>query len=219
LLLCLLGTVYLDISADFQTQTREYHDEAAVMLEQPMGDIFGATAWAELGFCGLELGKLDMAHDHFKNGLDTATAMMYLARPQLLVGQSLLALAHGDLDGAAQYVHDAQEYVVERSMCQDYPLVYLAAGRISAAQGQMDAALEKFDQAEQFAASMGMRPIIWKARCSAAEVLEAAGQHGEAAAKWAGARAMIDEIAAGFDDEELRRKYLNNCASKLKVAA
>ena len=58
-------------------------------------------------------------------------------------------------------------------MCHDYPLVYLAAGRVSAAQGQTDAALENFGQAEQFAASMGMRPIIWKARCGAAEALEA----------------------------------------------
>lgn len=56
-----------------------------------------------------------------------------------------------------------------------------------------------------------MRTLIWKAHCGAAEVEEAAG-------KWAGARAMIDEIATGFEDEELRRKYLDNCVSKLKVA-
>ena len=63
-----------------------------------------------------------------------------------------------------------------------------------------------------------MRTLIWKAHCGAAEVEEAAGRQEEAAAKWAGARAMIDEIATGFEDEELRRKYLDNCVSKLKVA-
>ena len=98
-------------------------------------------------------------------------------------------------------------------------MVYLAAGRVSAAQGQTDEALANFDQAEGYAASMGMRPLFWKARCGAAEVLEAAGRHEEAAEKWAGAQTMIGEIAAGFDDEELRAKYLNNCASKLKVSA
>lgn len=218
LYLCLMGTTYLDISVDLQTQTREYHEEAAVMLEQPMGKILGATAWAELGFCGLELGKLDMAHEYFQKGLNTATAMMYLARPQLMVGRSQLALAKGDVEGAAQFVGEAKESAIERGMCHDYPLVYLAAGRVGAALDQTDVALENFDQAEQFAANMGMRPLIWKARCGAAEVLEVAGQHEEAVAKWAEARAMIDEIAAGFNDEELRRKYLDNCASKLNAA-
>jgi hypothetical protein len=46
-------------------------------------------------------------------------------------------------------------------------------------------------------------------------VLAAAGRADEAEAKMAGARAMIDEIASLFVDEELRAKYLREVEAKL----
>ncbi|MFQ5796113.1 MAG: AAA family ATPase, partial [Candidatus Bipolaricaulia bacterium] len=45
MILCALGTAYLDISPELVDQTAEFHAQALQVMEQPGGIISGATAW------------------------------------------------------------------------------------------------------------------------------------------------------------------------------
>jgi hypothetical protein len=74
--------------------------------------------------------------------------------------------------------------------------------------------LKKFDDAEQHALEMKMRPAIWQARTGAAHTLSALGHMEEAGAKQRAAHRMVDEIAALFKDAELRKLFIENAQNK-----
>ena len=83
--LCSLGMSYLDVSSELADKTMELHTEALGELEKPLGNMMGALAWADLGFCALALGDADRAKGFFEMGLTIPTGPRLLARPQLLV--------------------------------------------------------------------------------------------------------------------------------------
>ena len=56
-----LGAACLDISDKWKDQAIDYHREALDLLGTPMGIPGGGTAWADLGFCALELGLPEIA--------------------------------------------------------------------------------------------------------------------------------------------------------------
>jgi tetratricopeptide (TPR) repeat protein len=165
-------------------------------------------SWSELGLCSLTLGNLDAAAEYFRNGLDTATAMMNLARPRLLVGSALLALANDDIDAAAQFIEEAREFAEQRAMRHYYPLIAFAAAQVSDRSGNAEKALEGFARAEKLAADLQMRPLVWMAQAGAASVLLATDRATEANEKRIQAKAVIDEIGKMFQDEKLRGMYL-----------
>ena len=213
--LCALGTAHLDISMEMLDKTVGFHERALVVMEQPGGKVTGAASWAELGFCAMAAGDLDGTAEYFENGLDTPTAMMNLARPQLLVGSAFLALARDEVDHAATHVEDAQDFVERHKMKHFYPLIAFAAGQASASAGDGQKAVEDFSRAEELAMRLQMRPLIFNARAGAATVLSRAGHAKEAVEKRNQAQAIIDEIAEMFTDEKLRVMYLENAAAKL----
>ena len=213
--LCSLGTVHLDISEEFLSKTTEYHAQALEMLEMPLGAAEGAMNWAEIGFCAMAAGNVEQAGELFQKGLTISTAPKYLVRPQLLIGSAFVALARGDMDEAKRLVQEAREFADERAMKHFYPLVALAQGKVDAARGEMERALEEFTHAEGLALEMQVRPLVVQARAGTAKVLSAAGRTGESEEKRLAAHAMIQEIAGLFQDEQLKDMYLANAVKKL----
>ena len=130
-------------------------------------------------------------------------------------GYRTLALARDDTEEADRLAREAREFAEDREMRHFYPLIALAAAQIGAVRGETESAVEKFNQAEQLALEMCMRPIVWQARAGAAQALAASGRSGEADAKRHQARAMIDEIAGLFQDDELRNQYVESTTGKL----
>ncbi len=96
------------------------------------------------------------------------------------------------------------------------PLIDLAQGETQAALGQMEAALEAYEQAEARGAEMGMRPTIWQAQAGAARALDALSRPAEADAKRQAARSTIDEIAALFQDAGLREQFVEDALSQIR---
>ena len=214
--LCALGTVHLDISEEFMPQTTEFHTQALELLEMPLGTVLGAMNWAEIGFCAMAAGDMDMAGDLFQKGLTISTAPKNLVRPQLLVGSAFVALGRSNVDEAAQLIQEAREFVDERAMKHFYPLVALAEGRVNVARGQMEQAMEDFTRAEGQALDMQMRPSVVLARAGALQLLGTLGRTSEAETQRQRARAMIHKIAGLFDDENLRGMYLQSAMKKLE---
>jgi len=217
MVLSALGSCYLDISETFLAQTIEAHTQALKLMEDPVGLSAGGTAWAELGFCFLKVGDVDQAGEFFHKGLNVPTTQMLLNKPRFLIGMALVALARDHIDEAARFVVEARAYVEERAMKNLYPLVWLTEARISAANGNLERALEQFARAEALALEMTMRPLVWQARAAAAGILSALGRTGEAEARRQGARGMIDEIAGLFADERLRVMFVESATRRTDI--
>ncbi len=213
--LCALGTVYLDISDDFLAKTNEYHTQALEIIEMPLGTVMGGYNWAEIGFCAMATGDLEKADALFQKGLTTPSAVMHLARPQLLIGSAFVALGHGNIGDAVRLIREAQEFADERAMKNYYPFVALAGGQVSATRGETDQALKSFTRAEELGLGLRMRPLVVQARAAATKLLSTLGRTSEAEEKQGQARAMIDKIAALFQDEQLRSKYAESATKKL----
>ena len=213
--LCTLGTTYLEISGQHLDQTNELHSQALEIMEKPLGAVMGTFMWVQIGFCALALGDLERANEFFQKGLNIPTAMRFLVRPQLLVGSAFVALARNGLDEAEQLVSEARDFVAERDMKHLYPLVALAEAQVNVAKGQSERALEDLERCESLALEMQMRPLVLQARLGAAQVLNESGQSVKADAKQHDARAMIEEMAGLFQDDALRRSFIESSESKL----
>ncbi len=212
-----LGSVYQDISEALSEKVDAYHGQALTLLDTPLGAPAGGIAWAELGFCLLAKGDRDRAGELFQKGLSTPAQQGLINRPRFLVGLAYAALSRQQLDEAARLVSEARRYVDERAMRHLLPEVTMAEGRVSAARGEPERALEKFAQAEALALEMTMRPLVWQARAEADKILAAVGRAGEAETKRRGMRAMIDEIAGLFTNEQLRAIYVESATRKMDI--
>jgi ATP/maltotriose-dependent transcriptional regulator MalT len=216
--LCETASVYLIIGKSLYDEQTAIHAQIQEVIVQPTSLSFLSAAWLELGFAQLNLGHLDHAAAYFEKSLNNQDSMIYFVRPFLLAARALVALAHEELEQAAAEVAEALAYVEAREMKEFYPLVALTGGQVSAARGDQKHALALFNRAEQLAAPMTMRPTIWQAQAGAAQALAALGQQDEADQQQQKARTSIDEIAALFEDEQLRDSYLQTTHKKLKAA-
>jgi tetratricopeptide (TPR) repeat protein len=210
------GAIYVEISGKLVGRAAEHHQRALRLLDNPAGTFGGGTAWADVGHCALAVGNLAAAEEVFRKGLATPTMFMLLERPRYLVGLALVALAQSRPDDAADLVAQARAYAEERQMRHVYPLVALTEGRVSASRQRHDEALRAFHRAESLAKELGMRPTVWQAQAGAARALEALGRASEAEAKRSEARLLIDEIAALFQDVQLRSLYLEGALAQVK---
>jgi predicted ATPase/class 3 adenylate cyclase len=214
-----LGIVYLHLSDQFRDEVSKFHHHALRLLESPEATMTGGAAWADLGFCALTLGDLELAGEVFQKGLNHPSLFILLERARLLAGLAALALARGDTGEAAQLAAEAQAFAEEKAMRHVLPLTQLTQGRVLVAQGNWEAALAAFDQAEAEAQALKMRPYVWQARLAAAEVLETVGRAEEAEARREAARGMIQEIGDLITDQTLRRAYLDSALAKVAAKA
>jgi tetratricopeptide (TPR) repeat protein len=171
----------------------------------------------ELGLCLMALGDYERAGEFFQKGLTIPTPQMRLQRPRLLVGTAMLALARGDLAGAAEQVAQARAATEEGAMKNYRPMVDLAEAQVMNAGGETEKALEHLALAECLAVEMGLRPLVLQALVEAAHTLGKLGRSAEADEKWRQVRATVEEIAALFYEDALREKYLRHMAKQLEA--
>ena len=203
-----LGSVYEDLGEGLTPQVDQYHNQALELLEGPMGQAAGGMAWADLGFCLFERGDLDGAARLLQMGLSAPTPQGLINRPRFLIGLALVALENGQLDQASDLTEEVRQYVDERAMQNLYPETFLVVAKVTAARGELLEALEQCSQAEAMAEKMNMRPFVWKACLSAAQVYSELGQTDQARIKIEKARSIVSEIAGAFVDDDLRAEYV-----------
>lgn len=210
-----LGSIYLEISPQFRDKISEFHHHALRLLETPAGAMTGGVAWADVGFCALTLGDIQLAEVSLQKGLNTPTMFSLIERARLLAGSALLARSRGELDQARLSIEEAIAYAQERGMRNLTPLLSFVDGNIHLAAGELEKALQAFEVAESKATDFTMRPLVWQARAVATETLAKMGRREEAENMLAGARAMTKEIARLFQDRTLRETFEQNIATRL----
>lgn len=208
--LCLLGSVYLDISRAMEGQTIEFHEQANQLMSQPAGTMMGASAWTELGSCALAVNDKEHAAEYFEKGLTYPTTTINWERPRLLHGQFQLALADNDLDKAVSLLKEAQSIIEKHAIRSLYPLMAFAEAQLHSAQNELEQSAKSYRRAEELALEMELRPLIWKARANLGQILSTLGDIAGGEAMQKEALAMINEIAGLFEDEELKAMFLEN---------
>ena len=202
-----LGSVYQEISPKFHDKIAQFHRHALRLLEQPGGMMGGGTAWADLGWCAMSLGDEEIAGESFEKGLHSPTMFMLLEKPRYLAGAALLASRQGRQAEALKLAEEACIYAEERGMRNLYPLMRLTSGKVQAAGGHHEAALQQFAISAQRAEELSMRPILWQAQARSARSLDALNRSAEGAKQRAAALATIDEVTALFDDQTLATEF------------
>ena len=125
-------------------------------METPLGTALGAISWADVGFCAMELGDLDVASEMFQKGMDHPTMVMHMLRPKLLIGLAWLALAQNKAEEAAEFASGARGLAEAAGMKQYSPSIALTDARVSASRGDTEAALAAYLRAEDLALQMGV---------------------------------------------------------------
>jgi tetratricopeptide (TPR) repeat protein len=184
------------------------HKDALELASNPIAGMVNGAAWADIGWCALNLGDMALAEKLFTGALEYPSFFKRLMRPRNLLGLTELAKRRGDFETAQKYIDEARTLTDEKAMRPFQALVMLADGQLQAARGEHAHALELFNEAEARAEAMQLRPILLDARAGAAQSLDALGRAQQANEKRAQAQAMINEIANLFSDDAARNAYL-----------
>jgi class 3 adenylate cyclase len=202
-----LGGVMFDAGLDRQTALM-YHQHALSLSETGVGGMANGGAWADIGWCALNLGNVAAAQDLFQRALVYPSFYRLVMRPRNLLGLAEIALRRGDFETAQNYIQEAHTLADETKMMPYLAIIALAQGRLNAAEGKHDDALKSFADAQARAASLKMRPTVLQACLDAASSYDALGDPVHANEKRAAAQAMIEEIAALITDDKTRQAYL-----------
>jgi class 3 adenylate cyclase/tetratricopeptide (TPR) repeat protein len=205
---CVMGTCYSEIGGPMTARGVEYHRETLQLMEQPTAAYVAAWLWAEMGACALAAGDRALARELLEAALTRKTTVSYLMRPLALRGLAELALAERRLDEAGALFDECAAYVREHEMLDQQPALALLGARVEAAAGRHTEALARFDEADAAVVPAGMRRLQLETLDGRARSLEALGRAAEAAEARASGRRIIDEIAAGFRDDELRHAFV-----------
>ena len=206
--LCVTGTCYQQIGGPMLERALEFHARTAEVMDLPTGNTLGAWLWAEVGHGALSSGDLDRAKSLFDRALNEKSAPMHVMRPLALQGRCGVALAEGRVDEARRWFDQLEEYVRSREMRDQYAPLALTGARVEALDGNHEQALVRLDECEQITKAAGMKRLQLEVCAHRARSLDALGRVDDASeARRAGEEAM-DEISAGFRDDELRRAFL-----------
>jgi class 3 adenylate cyclase/tetratricopeptide (TPR) repeat protein len=217
--LALLDVTYLEISPSFADQAAQFHDHALRLLEMPVGAIGGGAAWADLGWRALMLNDLDVAAATFTRGLNYPTMMMNVEKPRYLAGMALLHSSRGEDEPAERLAREAFAFAEQYGLRHLVPPVRLTAGRVLAAAGRHEEALVQFAIAEEAARDMEQRPLLWQTLAAAGRSLTALGRNLEAADKEDQTRAVLNDIAGLFEDEEMRAAFRESAERRQRSMA
>lgn len=213
--MCVTGTCYQQIGGDMLGTALEWHDRTLDVMKKPSGLNFGAQLWAEIGLCAISAGKIEDAKELFHKALTIPTAPIHIMRPLALRGMVSVALAEGRVLDARDLYEELVTYVREREMRDHFVYLSLTGAAIEGAVGNHETALALLTEAEDLAGADGMKRLLLEIYAAQATSLDALGRPEEARRARRSGRAVVDEIAAGLTDEELRRSFLAGAAELL----
>ncbi len=83
-------------------------------------------------------------------------------------------------------------------------------GQAFLAQGKLEEAEEELATALEVAKEIGNPPQLWKTHAALGDLRQAQGQPDEARQAYRDALAIIEDVAAGLEDESLRETFLGS---------
>jgi len=204
---CALGSCFERIGGPMVERALEFHAETLAMASMPLGDQMGTLVWSEIGLCAMSAGDVDRAEGLFRMALERRTAAMFTYRPVALDGLSRVMLHHDRIAEARELVEEMREYVVERSLANQYVPLRIAEARVEAAAGDHVAALAALDECREAIAGAGLRRVeldVEVGRMRALTAIDDDERLAEARRAFDGA---VADISGRFLDETFRSAF------------
>ncbi len=211
----MLGAVELDISPERVIATKQLHELSLEAIEKPLGTAMGALAWADIGFCALNLGQPEQASAMFEKGLTISTAAKILAKPQLLMGKGMLKMMDGNIPGALEIIDEAESFSNSVGMRQYGPFFGLMRGMMHGAAGDSKSALESLEDSKSKALKLGMLPTALQASFVAAGVINSQSDDSASEAAIAECESLIKKISDSIRNSQISETFVTAARANL----
>jgi class 3 adenylate cyclase/tetratricopeptide (TPR) repeat protein len=213
-----LGTSYQHVSAQLHPKMIEAHEQALKFIEMPLGEVYAAMVYCELGHGALALNKPDRALELFELGMTTKSAPIRLCRPRLRVGAALAHLALGQAEKAAELAKEAHQFAEEGSITMWNGWLAWADAHVAKGLGKRDEAIALFNNAQDVLGQGGLMHYVWQSALEASQLHAEAGNTAESKAKLEDAQSVANSIIDGIQDPGLKELYQNDVRRQFSEA-
>ena len=211
-----LGGIYYGLLA--YPQARE-HFEQALALAREIGSLFWTRiATGCLASALIAQGDLSQAELVLNAALDPQTPTQTMAQRLMRCAQVELALAQGNPARAL----DMTDVLIASGPNASHGRAIL---RVSKLRGEVLLALHRtaeakveLEAAQEIAAALGARPMLWRIHVLLGNFYKAQGDLEEAEKTYSTARTLIEELATTMPDESLRDNFLKKVITQLPHA-
>ena len=184
------------------TTLRGVVEEARRLSRTWMED--AADAW--LGLALARLGTLDDGWVREVWGrLDR-----YLAAVPTPIATAEILLAQGELDAAVERLDEVGAHAERQWLRPRLAMIAELRSRVLLLAGRTEEALATAEAALPLAEAMAYRPMVWRLLAARAAALAALGRDDEAQTDRRAALAIVRELAATVEDDELRQGFLDS---------
>ena len=181
--------------------------ETLERFDMPVGNAMASACYAEIGFCAMMGGDLDLARDRFERGIESQSAASYLMEPMLKAGLGMVHLQQGDTGAARASIDEAAAVAEAKAMQHMIPITTLGRAQVALADGHLGAATDLLAGGEDRARAMGMLPMAQLLAGAQAQAHQAAGDEGAAAEAMARCTDAVTTIASSFTEADLAAAY------------
>ncbi|HLZ71591.1 MAG TPA: AAA family ATPase [Dehalococcoidia bacterium] len=191
--------------------------EQAVTLANEIGSLIWLRISAgQLGLACVAAGELARAEAVLDAALGADQLVETVGGRPVRLGRAALALARGEPERA---LHTVERLIASAPHAQETPIprLCLLRGEVLAALNRLPEAAAALAEAEATAATLGLRPLLWRILAAAGRVHWAAGHRAAARTAFSTARRLIDELAAPLS-AELRATFLRGALALLPEA-
>ncbi len=211
-----LARLHAEVAAD-SAEVARLRAEALELMERPLGEMFAASIWGQLGWSDLQLGRPQEAAEQFARSLSASSATTYLEKPWSLVGSAEAHLALGDRDTAREFLSKAGRFLDDSQTANVQPALGRVMGLLALDEGDPAAALEILDPVGASAATMGLRGELWRIHATISRAYTELGRESDAAAAMDAARETIESIVSDMVDERLRERFRGATAAAVPL--
>ncbi len=213
----LLGQVYNGLLAFSNAQ--RHLEQAIAMAEASNSVLYTRVSAADLALTYVFQNELERARALLSTSLDGGPTRSRHLRA-CWTARAELALSEGDPTYALQIVEDllASASNIDRYGLRGIPRIAELRGNALAALGRSNEAEAALLDARAGAQEQGRRPLLWRIRARLGNLYRMQDRRSEAEQEFAGARALIHELAAPLSDEALRNTFLRAALTILPAA-
>jgi len=212
---CALGALYLDLLA-FSHARSELEAAFALARETASTHWIHCTA-GFLAAVYLQLGEAHRADELLSRVLASDAPARTLGQRLVWCARVGVALAQGDAPRALAIVESLEVATANRPECGPPPVLRLLLLRseVLAALNRPGEAEAILHAARDLAARQGALPMLWRLDVSLGHVMRIQERHSEIETACAAARDLVESLAAGIPEQELREAFVRRAIALL----
>jgi DNA-binding CsgD family transcriptional regulator len=208
----LLAMLHLDLLA--LPAARDFGEQGLALARAINSSFWRGLLSSALAWTFIEQQELARAAATLDEALALDEPPRTMAQRAVWCARAELALARGEPARALQIVDDLDATAANRGL-DAIPRLAYQRGRALAALGEAAAAESALREAERAALTQGTPPLRWRALAALAALHQARRRRDDAEGASAEARAVVEALAVGVPDDDLRATFRQAAAARL----